>query len=199
MSPNKDPKKNRSGLKGPTFGIADNFPNRHMWKEIAEERKGEFKITHDPGRTYEIHTVSIPYKKWSIVITVSDARPLRFLVAFSSLQDFNLTISWEDFIEKIIKKFGKPEIEVGWKEFDDRYLIKTNHSDTAKRILSKDIQKALLKHNVNSVTYHTDKKTHTAELRSLIQRHAGNREMINELIGMHEALIDNLESSKTIH
>ncbi|OQX80826.1 MAG: hypothetical protein B6D64_02765 [Bacteroidetes bacterium 4484_276] len=185
-------------IKGPSLGYTDNFPKREMWKEIANELNGELKIKHNSGYELEIHNISIPYKKWNINISVSDSRPLKFQVSFSSGQDFELIISWEDFIDRIIKKFSKPEIELGWKEFDKRYLIKSNRSDLVKRTITKEIQKTLLKHNVYSISYQTDPAIKSAELISVIQRRAGNKEMIFELIEMYKLLIDNLEKSKII-
>ena len=185
-------------IKGPSYGYTDNFPKREMWKEIAKELKGEFKINFNSGQELEIHTISIPYKKWTIKISVSDSRPLKFQVSFSSSQDFELILSWEDFIERILKKFGKPEIELGWKDFDKHYLIKSNRTDLVKTTITKEIQKALLRNNVYSISYQTDLNTETAELISVIQMKAGEKKMIFELIEMYKLLIDNLEKSRII-
>ena len=185
-------------IKGPSLGYTDNFPKREMWKNIAKELDGEFKIKYNSGHELEIHNISIPYKKWNIKISVSDSRPLKFQISFSSSQDFELILSWEDFIERIMKKFSKPEIELGWQEFDKHYLIKSNRSDLVKKTITKEVQKALLKHNVYSISYHTDLKTRTSELISVIQRRAGNKEMILELIGMYKLLIDNFEKLRII-
>jgi hypothetical protein len=185
-------------MKGPSLGYTDNFSKRQMWEEIAKELNGEFKISYTSGHELEIHNISIPYKKWEIKISVSDSRPLKFQILFSSSQDFELILSWEDFIDRIIKKFGKPEIELGWKEFDKRYLIKSNRPDLVKSILSKGLQKTILKLDVYSISYLTDSATRTAELISVIQRSAGEKEMIFELVEMYKLLIDNLEKSKII-
>jgi len=190
--------KNQLIIKGPSLGYTDNLPKREMWKEIAKELNGEFKIKYNSGHELEIHNISIPHKKWNINISVSDSRPLKFQISFSSSQDFKLIISWEDFIDRIIKKFSKPEIELGWKEFDKHYLIKSNRSDLVKKTITKEIQKTLLKHDVYSISYQTDLKSRTAELVSVIQRRAGNKEMIFELIEMYKLLIDNLEKSRII-
>jgi len=198
MSKEKDKNTNQSIIKGPSYGYTDNFPKREMWKEIAKELNGEFKIKHNSGHDLEIHNISIPYKKWDIKISVSDSRPLRFIISFSSSQDFELTLSWEDFIERIFKMFSKPEIELGWKKFDKRYIIKSNRSDLVKKTITKEIQKSLLKYDVYSISYHTDSKSKTAELISVIQRGVGNKEMIFELIEMYKLLIDNLEKSRII-
>jgi len=169
-----------------------------MWKEIAKELNGEFKIKFNSGHVLEIHNISIPHKKWNINISVSDSRPLKFQISFSSSQDFELLLSWEDFIERILKKFRKPEIELGWREFDKHYLIKSNRSDLVKKTITKEIQKTLIKHNIYSISFQTNPGSRTAELISVIQRRAGNKEMIFELIEMYKLLIDNLERSRII-
>ena len=196
----KDKKENsiQEIINGPSMGYTSNFPKREIWREIAKELNGEFKIKYTSGHILEIHNISIPHKKWTIRISVSDARPLKFQVSFLSSQDFELVLSWEDFMERIIKRFLKPEIELGWKEFDKQYLIKSNRSDLAKRTITKDIQSKLLKHNVYSISYQTDASKGTAELISVIQRKAGNKEMIYELVDMYKLLIDNLKESGII-
>ncbi|NQU54446.1 MAG: hypothetical protein HQ522_18130 [Bacteroidetes bacterium] len=198
MSKEKDENKIQTNLKGPSLGYTDNFSKREMWKEIAKELNGEFKIKHNSGHELEIHNISIPHKKWNINISVSDSRPLKFQISFSSSQDFELILSREDFIERIFKKFRKPEIELGWKEFDKHYLIKSNRSDLVKNTITKEIQKTLLRHNVYSISYQTDSSKKTADLISVIQRRAGNKEMIFELIEMYKLLIDKLEKSRII-
>jgi len=198
MSTDNEENRDHSLIKGPSLGITDNLPKREMWKEVAEEYNGEFKIKHDAGHVLETHNISIPHKKWVINISVSDSRPLKFQIDFSASQEFNLQLSWEDFVEKMLKKFRKSKIEVGWKEFDNRYLIKSNRSDLAKQTITSDIQKMLLKHNVYSISYHSNMKSRTAEMVSVIQRKAGNKEMIIELIAMYKLLIDNLEELRVV-
>ena len=198
MTKKKDKNIIKTIVKGPSYGYTDNFPKREMWKEISKELKGEFKIKYNSGHELEIHNISIPHKKWNIKISVSDSRPLKFQIDFISGQDFELLLSWEDFIERILKKFSKTEIELGWKEFDKRYLIKSNRSDLVKKIMTKEIQRTLLKFNVYSISYQTDNASGTAEFISVIQRGAGEKEMIFELVEMYKSLIDNLEKARII-
>jgi len=188
----------KSVLRGPSLGYTDNFPRRKMWEDIAREMNGKFKIKHTAGHDIEIHNISIPYKNRNIEISVSDSRPLKFRISFSSRQDYELILSPEDFIERIFKKFRKPEIEAGWKEFDKKYLIKSNRSDLVKKTLTKEIQKALLEHDVYSLSYQSDHKSGTAELLSVIQRKAGEKETNIQLIKMFKMLIDNLELANVI-
>jgi hypothetical protein len=183
---------------GPSFGYTDNFPKREMWKEIAKKLNGEFKIKFNSSKELEIHNITIPYKKLKIEISVSDTRPLKFQIYFYSDQDFEFTLSCVDFIGKILKRFGKPQIESGWEDFDKKYIIKSNRSDLAKSLITKEIQEIHLKHDVYSLSYQTNTKKGSAELISVIQRSAGDKEMIYELIDMHKSLIDNLKKLRII-
>lgn len=185
-------------INGPSEGYNDIFPERVLWKEIAKELNGEFKISFNSGYELEIHTISIPYKKWTIRLSASDTKPLKFQIYFSASQNFELTLNWEDLISRITKKLSKPEIELGWKEFDNHYLIKSNQSDIVKRAITKEIQKTMLKYNIYSISYQTEAEERTAELISVIRMRSGEKEMIFELVGMHKLLIDNLEKLRVI-
>lgn len=56
----------------------------------------------------------------------------------------------------------------------------------------------MLKHDVYSMSYQTNSKTKKAELISVIQRSAGSKETILELIEMFKFLINNLEKLRII-
>lgn len=185
-------------IKGPSLGYTDNYPKRQMWEDIAREMNGEFTIKHTASRDIEIHNISIPHKKWNIEISVSDSKPLKFQASFDSHQDFDLLLSQEDFVERIMKIFRKPELELGWKEFDKRYLIKSNRSDLVRKAISKEVQKQMLKHSVYSLSFQTDADSKKSELLSVIQRKAGDKESNQQLIGMFKLLIDNLEGANVI-
>jgi len=185
-------------LQTPSFGYTDNFPKRDMWREIAKLYNGEFKIKFNSGNELEIHQITIPYKKWTIHISVSDTRPMKFQMDFKSRLDFDMILSWEDFIERILKKFGEPEIEVDSYDFDKRYLIKSSHADLVKRLLTKEIQKAFLENNIYSVAYKTNAEANKSEWLSVIQRKAGNKDFVMGLIKLHMHIIDRLNDLKII-
>jgi hypothetical protein len=169
-----------------------------MWKEVAKSFDGEFKVKFNSGCELEIHEISIPYKKCCIHISVSDTRPLKFQIDFKARLDFDLVLSWEDFIERILKKFGEPEIEIDAYDFDKRYLIKSNHPDLLKRLLTKDIQETFLENNIYSAVYKTNSETQKAEWLSVIQRRAGDKDFIIGLINLHMQIIDRLSDLKII-
>ena len=59
MNKEKDENIVQKILRGPSLGYTDNFPIRTMWKEIAKELNGEFKIKYNSGHELEIHNISI--------------------------------------------------------------------------------------------------------------------------------------------
>ncbi|RZT96226.1 hypothetical protein EV201_0862 [Ancylomarina subtilis] len=185
-------------LQSPSYGYTDNFPKRDMWKEVAKLYNGEFKIKFNSGCELEIHQIRIPYKKWTIHISVSDTRPMKFQMDFRSRLDFDMLLSWEDFIERIFKKFGEPEIEVDSYAFDKRYLIKSSQPDLLKRLLTKEIQEAFLEYNIYSAAYKTDLELQKAEWLSVIQRKAGCKNFVCGLIDLHMLIIDRLADLKII-
>ncbi|MCZ4696041.1 hypothetical protein DWB61_15085 [Ancylomarina euxinus] len=186
-------------LQSPSYCYTDNYPKRDMWKEIAKLYHGEFKIKFNSGCELEIHQITIPYKKWIIHISVSDTRPMKFQMDFKSRLDFDLLLSWEDFIERILKKFGEPEIEIDSYDFDKRYLIKSSKPDLLKRLLTKEIQEAFLENNIYSVAYKTNSETQKAEWLSVIQRKVGDKDFIMGLINLHMLILDSLNDLKIIN
>ncbi len=194
-----DEKTGKGSFTGPSLGYTDVFSKRDMWKEIADTLYGEFKITLSPGNEIESHHISIPYKAWKIEISVCDSRPLKYQIAFPTCQNFELTISWEDFLDRIRKKLGKPEIEFGWEDFDKHYLVESKTPDLVKQILTTEIQRKLLKYNVYSLTFHPDTHNNSAELMSTIQKTACDKEMAFDLIEMFKLMIDNLIKSGILH
>ena len=181
-----------------TLGFLDISAKRELFSEISKLFSGDFTIKHTVSYDEEILNISIPYKNWRIEITESDFRPLKFQVSFDSLQDFELIISWKDIFDKILKKIGKPEIEVGRKDFDDHFVIKSNKSDLAKQLISEEIQNYLLKYNVYSISITTDHKSNKTNLISVISRTLDDKKSYEDLIILHQLFIDQLDREKII-
>jgi len=167
--------KKRKGLFGiltssPSQGFTEVLPDRNMWEEVAESVGGEFKVVFTKSHDIEIHRILVPHNNCNIEVSASDSRPLKVRSSFDSSQELEMIISREDFIERFFKKFRKPEVELGWKEFDKHYLIKTNRSALVKKVITSDIQKSFLKHNIYSLSYTTNQKTRKAEFVSVVSR-----------------------------
>jgi hypothetical protein len=187
-----------SYIKGPTLGYSDNFPNRNMWLELSKELNAEFKIKRNSGQELETHILRVPYKKWKLIFSVSDSRPWKCHAEFKISQEFNMTLSWEGIFERFLKRFRKPEIEIGWKEFDNYYLIESNRSDIVKRVLTNNIQKTLLKYSIYSISYQTRIEERTSSFVSVISRNVGDKDKVLELLEMYKEFVDKLFENRII-
>ncbi|NVO19985.1 MAG: hypothetical protein HXX13_09810 [Bacteroidetes bacterium] len=185
-------------MNGPTLGYIDAFKNREIMNDIAIELKGEFRVHLSTSNIIEYHTISIPYKKWEIVLSISDTTPLKISIPFATHSDFEMVLGLEDFTDKLMKKLGKSEITLGWDTFDNKYFIQSNKPDLLKSVITSDIQKEMLKRNIYSLSFQTDSKHNYAVLTSVIQRNTGSKEMILELIEMFKVLLDRLKEQKII-
>jgi hypothetical protein len=194
----EDKNKLKKILREPTLGVTDVSRNRTMWQEIADEMNGEFHIKHTKSHEIEMQNISIPYKSWSVEISVSDTKPLKFNMIFTSHQVFEFNLSWEDLIEKIRKKFGARDIETGSKEFDVRYLITSDKPWIVKELLTGEIRDSMLKHNVYTLSYHSEKNTTVSELTGIIQKTPGDKAMILEMIRLFQRLADHLQKMKIV-
>lgn len=176
-----------------THGYLDVFQKRELWRQIGNDFKGQFKISHNSGNELESLRLIIPYRKYEIILSESDTRPLKFEIEFESLLAYKLIIGWEDSIEKILKQLGKKEIEVGNEKFDKHYLIKSNNADKTINLFSDEIIDYFLKYNVYSLSFITDKKTKQSKLTSVISRTVDDKKTIEDLIMLHIKLIDKLK------
>jgi hypothetical protein len=181
-----------------TLGFLDVSSKRDLFNELSKSFNGEFAVKHTSDNIYETLNISIPYKKWRIEITESDTRPLKFQISSDSLQDFELLISWKDIFDKMLRIIRKPTIEVGRKDFDDHFVIKSNKSDLAKQLISEEIQDYLLKYNVYSISIETDQKSNKTSLISVISRTLDDKKSYEDIIILHQSLIDQLYNEKII-
>jgi hypothetical protein len=181
-----------------THGYLDVSLKRDLFVELSKSFNGEFAVKHTSDYAFETLNIAIPYKNWIIDISESDTRPLKFQVVSDSLQDFELLITLKDTFDKILIRFRKPPIEVGMKDFDDHYLIKSNRSDLAKKLISEQIQNYLLKYNIYSISIENDHKLNKTSLISVISRTLDDKKSYEDMIMLHQFLLDNLDKQMII-
>jgi len=181
-----------------TNGFLDVSQKKEIFNELSKSFNGKFTIKHTSDYTLEILNVSIPFKNRSIEMTESDTRPLRFQASFDAIQNFNLLISPKEILDRIIEKFVKPKIELGQKDFDNHFVIKSNRSDLTKMVISNEIQNYLIKYNVYSVSVETDQKLKKINLLSVIGRTLDDKKSYEDMITLHQLLIDGLDREKII-
>jgi hypothetical protein len=182
-----------------TSGYVDVTAKEELFREIAAIAGGTFSKSHNPGNVLSTLRITIPYKKWEILLTESDTRPLKFQVCFESLRDYELIIGIEDIFDKILKRLGKKEIEIGDEVFDNQYLIHSNDLVLTGMLLNVDTRSKILKHSVYNISYLTDNKRKKSELMSVISRTIEDKETYLDLVKLHQSLIDNLVELKIMN
>ena len=182
-----------------TQGFIDISKKRDFWQDLAKETNGIFNIKHTVAKDLEILTLKIPYKQYLVEFTESDTHPLKINCTLNANHKFEFFISYEDTLEKLLKFFGKQDIQVGDEAFDKKYLIQGGKSDLIKKVLMKDRIKAiLLSNNVFSYNCIYDKKKETVQLTSLVSRTVNSKSALSELFELFRLTIDKMEKSDII-
>ena len=159
---------------------------KEVWKRITLENNGTFKIRRTVDRTLSRLIMEIPVHNLKITFEESDNNHLRIRCNINQ-KDFKFYITFEDLIERIIKAFRNREIEIGDKEFDEKYLIVTNNEKKMTEILSdKKLKTLLIKNNVSN--FHLD----NGELFILGHRHIDKFEELNEMLEIMKIVINKI-------
>ena len=154
---------------------------KELWSEIAEKLKGEFKIKQTISRDISTFILEIPYKNQMLVLTESDTRPLKSEINMDLKEPFEFSISWEGGIERIMKIFGSQDIQIGFQEFDKKYIIQSNNCSQTITIL-RDLKDLILKLNIYIINLHHEK---SGQHKLLITKDR-NSNTIDEIIGLIE-------------
>lgn len=175
-------------------GYSDVFPKRELWEAIRDKFNARFEIRLSGAAMLEIHRMWIPYKQWEIFISESDTRPLKFEIVFNRMRDFEMTISEEGFIDKVMKKLGKNELEIGYPRFDKKYLVESHDFEAATSLLTEPMVDCFLKHNIYSLSYASDANSETSRLITAVNWQVKSTHSLEELIQMHFDLIDRMKA-----
>ena len=157
-----------------------------IWEDFSLKNNGSFKIVRSRDHTFSRLRMEIPLAKYTVKFEESDTHLLRIKCDIGC-KDFMFYISFEDLIEKIIKTFNNNEIEIGDKEFDDKYLITTNDERKMVKILSdRKLKDLLIKNDVSN--FHLD----NGELFILGNRHLNSMEELNDILEIFKNVISKI-------
>ena len=134
--------------------------------------------------------LEIPYKDQIIILTETDTKPLKSEISLNLKERFELNISWEDGIERIMKFFGNQDIEIGFSEFDEKYLIQSNNSEKTVGILT-NLKDLILKLNIYLISL---RQENSQNHKLIITKDRNTIELIEmiDFIELNFKLIDNL-------
>ncbi|MFA8433393.1 MAG: hypothetical protein ACEPOZ_02650 [Marinifilaceae bacterium] len=177
-----------------THGFIDISKKRHFWQELANELNGTFRTKHTVSKEFERLILQIPYKQYSIEFEESDTQPLKINCKLGANQKFEFSISYEDSIEKLLKLFGRQDIQVGDEVFDKKYLIQGTDVGLITDLLTKsEIKEILLVNNVFSYNCRYNERNSMLQLSSLVSRTINSRSELFNLYKLFCLTIDQME------
>lgn len=112
---------------------------KEVWGQLSEEVNGHF----DEGGIFSHPKVTVNKDYWTILLdtyTVSTGKTsvtyTRFRAAFIKNQDIYFKIYKEGIFSDLAKMLGMQDIEIGFEDFDNNFVIKGNDEESIKNILS---------------------------------------------------------------
>lgn len=118
-----------------------------IWKSFAEEVNGEFV----EGNFWRRYRIEIPHDLWTLYIdtyTVSNGKSsttyTRVYAPYRSAQSFQFNIFQRNVFTDIGKVFGMEDIEVGYPEFDKKFIIKGNDPRYLRQFFEPDPIRGIL-------------------------------------------------------
>lgn len=182
-----------------TLGFINISKKRYFWEDLAKEFNGTFRIKQTVSKDLDRLILEIPYKQYLIEFTESDTHPLKINCKLKANHKFEFAISYEDTIEKLLKFFGKQDIQVGDEMFDKKYLIQGKDSDLIRDILRKgEIKNTLLSNNVFSYNCIYEKRDGSILLSSLVSRTINSKSELSELFKLFCLTIDEMKTLNII-
>lgn len=168
---------------------------RTVWREISEQYSGKFSIFQTKSNVLERFNLVIPYNEINIEITESDTRPLKLSFEAELHKKFEFSISQEDFTDKITKFFGKKELQIKDKEFNDLFFLKSNNDFLLIEFLDNPELIAQIKElNLYSMNCEFNKKTSFYHFLSVFSYNIKKKETLDEIIQLHFIIIQRLKS-----
>jgi len=169
----------------------DVYSKKEVWKKLEQLFNGKLKIKHTINKDITSFQLDLPYKNHKLIITESDTKPLKFEIEFKLNKNFEFNISWEDTIEKILKVFGKQDIQINDKQFDKKYLIQSTDSDLITDLLNcKSIKNLILKYNIYLINFEYNEKKKNHKLLTVKDRNTKDINKLIELISLEFSIID---------
>ncbi|NOQ26428.1 MAG: hypothetical protein GQ564_13810 [Bacteroidales bacterium] len=187
-----------------TFRFTDSKMNQiaSTWKKIANENNYKFKnilctstamidpINNEIKR-FELH---IPTRQSSsIIISTSEKQPLRLSFNFKKHLDFEFQVYPEDIFEKISKFIGAKEVEIGIKEFDNKYILKSDNEKLMKHLLDRDSIDFLLSNLTTNFSLRKDGFSIFSLVTSI---HEEDKEEMLSLIGFAKGIVEKIYNWK---
>ncbi|WP_234123997.1 DUF3137 domain-containing protein [Clostridium hydrogenum] len=120
-------------------------------KEIWEQLAAEIHANYVPGGFWKGDRVEARVDNWMLVLDTyivstgkSTITYTRMRAPFINLNNFYFKIYRSGFFSEIGKLLGMKDVNIGYKKFDDDFVIKSNNEEKAKSLFSNESIRALI-------------------------------------------------------
>ncbi len=179
----------------------------NIWKSFSKQSGGTFF----EGEYGMLDGTIVSYKNWKIVFDYYDLysgkfneRFTRVFVPIVSLDDFRFEIYNNGIIRSIEKFFGAQDIEIGIKEFDKRFILKSNNGFKLKKLLLNPQIRQLLEFQkevnfeISNYKGIWEKESQELELSFFLKGEVKSIETLNFLLELFKLVLDNLAENHSI-
>jgi hypothetical protein len=112
------------------------FGYEYSWRDFADSKQGQIFAEHDNGEG-EIQSLVVPATVGGGTVTFTPmSNGTSAIIDYASVADFNFTLYQEKPMHQLNKALGMQDIVIGVKEFDRRYIIKSNDESSTKQLLA---------------------------------------------------------------
>ncbi|MEI6348410.1 MAG: hypothetical protein WCP69_10740 [Bacteroidota bacterium] len=164
---------------------------KDIWQELEKIVSGKFKITRTKSADLNSFKLDFDYKSIQINLTETDTKPLKFEFSINLKEILEFNISLEDNLDKLMKFFGKHEIEIHKADFDNKYFIKTNNKKEVKLLLEKkELTDLIIRNDIYGIICNFDKEAQLTKILTVADRNINALDKLVDLVKVQLMLID---------
>lgn len=175
-------------------GYVDVFHKRELWKEVAQQLNGEFFISHNSGMEIETLRMTLVLNKRIVTLTESGTKPLKAEIEFRTVEHFSFNAGVPDFIDKLRIRLGMKHLDTANREFNEKFIVKTNNAIKAEQIFTVDIAHSIIEAKVGNMSFSTNERKHKSRLITTFSRSVKTESDFEKIISLLQAIISKLNS-----
>jgi hypothetical protein len=177
------------------IGIQDVSKKKELWKAFADINSGDVKVIKTKSKEFEKLQLTFDYQEASVLFIETDTKPLRVEIEiFNAKQKAWFELTRTDFIDKAMSFFARDKVETNTKEFNQTYLLKSNHEDFVKTIFDDTkIQTLILEEKIMMISGYVKQSSFHVEM--VVNREVNQLDKLNRIGLLTKLIIEKTEAN----